>query len=117
MSDVFRWRVVVSAPYACACIDRYRRALEQGGCDVVLACATERLEEDDLLRLLPARTASSAATVALPAVSWIRRRICASSPSGAPAWTRSTWTRRGGAGSRSTTRRTRSASPLPIRFL
>jgi phosphoglycerate dehydrogenase-like enzyme len=53
MSDVSRWRVVVSAPYARACIDRYRRTLEQGGCDVVFACATERLEEDDLLRLLP----------------------------------------------------------------
>jgi D-3-phosphoglycerate dehydrogenase len=53
MSDVSRWRVVVSAPYARPCIDRYRRALEQGGCDVVFAWATERLEEDDLLRLLP----------------------------------------------------------------
>jgi D-3-phosphoglycerate dehydrogenase len=53
MSDVSRWRVIVSAPYARSCIDRYRRALEQGGCGVVFACATERLEEDDLLRLLP----------------------------------------------------------------
>jgi len=53
MSDGSRWRVVVSAPYARSCIDRYRRALEHGGCDAVFACATERLEEDDLLRLLP----------------------------------------------------------------
>ena len=53
MSDVFRWRVIVSAPYARPCVDRYRRALEQRGCDAVFACATERLEEDDLLRLLP----------------------------------------------------------------
>jgi len=53
MSDASRWRVVVSAPYARSCIERYRRALELGGCDAVFACATERLEEEDLLRLLP----------------------------------------------------------------
>jgi D-3-phosphoglycerate dehydrogenase len=47
-----RWKVVVSAPYARPGIDRYRRALEEAGCDVVSACATERLEEDDLLTLL-----------------------------------------------------------------
>jgi phosphoglycerate dehydrogenase-like enzyme len=48
-----RWRIVVSAPYARPCIERYRRTLEAGGCDVVVACATERLEEDRLLELLP----------------------------------------------------------------
>ena len=41
-----RWRVVVSAPYARPCIDRYRRVLEQAGCDVEFACATERLDEE-----------------------------------------------------------------------
>lgn len=48
-----RWRVVVSAPYARPCIDRYRRTLEAAGCDVVIACATERLDEVELLELLP----------------------------------------------------------------
>jgi D-3-phosphoglycerate dehydrogenase len=48
-----RWRVVVSAPYARSCIDRYRRTLEAAGCDVVVACATERLDEVELLELLP----------------------------------------------------------------
>jgi hypothetical protein len=43
----------VSAPYAKPCIERYRRVLEHGGCDVVVACAAERLEEEELLRLLP----------------------------------------------------------------
>jgi phosphoglycerate dehydrogenase-like enzyme len=47
------WRVVVSAPYARPCIDRYREVLERAGCDVVVACATERLEEDELIALLP----------------------------------------------------------------
>jgi D-3-phosphoglycerate dehydrogenase len=48
-----RLKVVVSAPYARPCIDRYRRTLEAAGCDVVVACATERLDEDQLLEVLP----------------------------------------------------------------
>ena len=48
-----RWKVVVSAPYARSCIDRYRNALERAACDVVVACATERLDEDELIALLP----------------------------------------------------------------
>ena len=44
---------VISAPYARPCIDRYQRTLEAAGCDVIVACATERLEEDQLLALLP----------------------------------------------------------------
>src|SRR6185503_11998780 len=35
------------------CIERYRRTLEAVGCEVVEALATERLEEDDLLEVLP----------------------------------------------------------------
>ena len=53
MVEVSRWKVLVTAPYARPCIERYRRALEEAGCDVVVACATERLEEDQLLTLLP----------------------------------------------------------------
>lgn len=48
-----RWKVVVSAPYARPCIERYREALERAGCDVIAACATERLEEAQLIDLLP----------------------------------------------------------------
>jgi phosphoglycerate dehydrogenase-like enzyme len=48
-----RWRVVISAPYARPCIERYQRILAAAGCDVIVACATERLEEDQLLALLP----------------------------------------------------------------
>jgi D-3-phosphoglycerate dehydrogenase len=47
------WKVVVSAPYAQHCIDRYRDVLERAGCEVIVACATERLEEDELIALLP----------------------------------------------------------------
>jgi len=46
-------RVVVSAPYARHCIDRYRRTLEAAGCEVVEAWATERLDEHQLLEVLP----------------------------------------------------------------
>jgi phosphoglycerate dehydrogenase-like enzyme len=48
-----RWKVVVTAPYAKPCIDMYTRVLEAGGCDVTIACARERLEEDQLLGVLP----------------------------------------------------------------
>lgn len=47
------WKVVVSAPYARPCMPRYREVLERAGCDVIDACATERLEEDELIELLP----------------------------------------------------------------
>ena len=47
------WKVVVSAPYARPCIERYRDVLERAGCDVIVACPTERLDEDELLELLP----------------------------------------------------------------
>ena len=48
-----RLKVVVSAPYARSCMERYRRTLEAAGCEVVEAWATERLEEDELLEVLP----------------------------------------------------------------
>ena len=48
-----RWKVAISAPYARPCLDRYQRILDAAGCDVVVACATERLDEDELLALLP----------------------------------------------------------------
>ena len=48
-----RWRVVVTTPYARTCIDTYRQVLEAAGCDVVTAFATERLDEGQLLELLP----------------------------------------------------------------
>ena len=48
-----RWKVIVSAPYAMACIDRYRRVLEAAGCEVIVVDVTERLEEDELMRILP----------------------------------------------------------------
>jgi D-3-phosphoglycerate dehydrogenase len=48
-----RWKVIVSAPYAMSCVDRYRRALEAAGCEVAVVDVTERLEEDELIRLLP----------------------------------------------------------------
>lgn len=47
------WKVIVSAPYAMTCIDRYRRALESAGCDVTVVNVRERLEEDELIQLLP----------------------------------------------------------------
>ena len=47
------WRILISAPYARPCIERYRRVLEAAGCEVVVACATERLDEEQLLALLP----------------------------------------------------------------
>ena len=47
------WRVIVSAPYAMPCIDRYRHALEAEGCDVESVQVRERLEEEELIALLP----------------------------------------------------------------
>ena len=47
------WRVIVSAPYAMPCIDRYRDALEADGCEVESVQVRERLEEEDLMALLP----------------------------------------------------------------
>ena len=48
-----RWKVIVSAPYAMPCIDRYQHALESAGCDVTVARVRERLEEDELIERLP----------------------------------------------------------------
>jgi D-3-phosphoglycerate dehydrogenase len=48
-----RLKVVISAPYARPCIERYRGTLEAAGCDVVEALATERLEENQMLEVLP----------------------------------------------------------------
>jgi phosphoglycerate dehydrogenase-like enzyme len=48
-----RWNVLVSAPYAMPVIDRYRNELGAAGCKVVVADVGERLEEADLLPLVP----------------------------------------------------------------
>jgi len=48
-----RWRVILSAPYAMTCVERYRQELAAAGCDVVVVDVRERLEEDDLIELLP----------------------------------------------------------------
>lgn len=45
-------RVLVSAPYAMPVIDMYRSRLEAAGCQVVVAPVRERLDEEELLRLV-----------------------------------------------------------------
>jgi len=47
-----RWKVLVTAPRAQAVIERYRNELGLAGCDVVVRCPVERLEEEDLLPLV-----------------------------------------------------------------
>ena len=47
-----RWKVMVSAPYAMPIIARYRSELEAAGCEVFVPEVRERLEEDDLLRVV-----------------------------------------------------------------
>ena len=51
-SEVRRWRVLVSAPYAMSSIDVYREQLEAAGCEVVVASVRERLTEEGLLPLV-----------------------------------------------------------------
>ena len=46
------WKVLVSAPYAMPVIDWFRKQLEAGGCEVIVAPVNERLEEEDLLPLV-----------------------------------------------------------------
>ena len=46
-------KVLVSAPYAMPVIDRFRSELEKAGCEVTVAQVRERLEENELLTLLP----------------------------------------------------------------
>jgi len=48
-----RWKVLVSAPYAMPVIERYRSALAAAGCEVIVPAVNERLEEDELLPLVP----------------------------------------------------------------
>jgi D-3-phosphoglycerate dehydrogenase / 2-oxoglutarate reductase len=47
-----RPRVLVSAPYAMPIIEEYKRILKAAGCDVVVAKVRERLEEDELLKVV-----------------------------------------------------------------
>jgi D-3-phosphoglycerate dehydrogenase len=47
-----RWRVLVSAPYAMSRLEWYRERLEAGDCEMVVANVRERLDEDELLRIV-----------------------------------------------------------------
>jgi D-3-phosphoglycerate dehydrogenase len=47
-----RWKVLVTAPRAQDVIARYHDELRLAGCDVVVRCPIERLEEEDLLPLV-----------------------------------------------------------------
>jgi D-3-phosphoglycerate dehydrogenase len=47
-----RWKVLVTAPRAQPVIERYQNELGLAGCDVVVCCPVERLEEEDLLPLV-----------------------------------------------------------------
>jgi D-3-phosphoglycerate dehydrogenase len=49
---VRRWKVLVTAPRAQGVIARYQHELGLAGCDVVVHCPVERLEEEDLLPLV-----------------------------------------------------------------
>jgi len=49
---MYKWRVLVSAPYAMSQLDWYRQQLETGGCEMIVAPVRERLEEDQLLPLV-----------------------------------------------------------------
>ena len=46
------WKVLVSAPYVMPVLEWFRRELELGGCKVVTATVRERLEEEELVRLV-----------------------------------------------------------------
>jgi len=48
-----QWKVLVSAPYAMNCLPWYRERLGQAGCEMVVAPVRERLEENELIALLP----------------------------------------------------------------
>ena len=48
-----RTKVVISAPYLIPTIDTYRPVFEQAGVDIVVANVKERLEEAELLAVLP----------------------------------------------------------------
>ncbi|MDQ6770842.1 MAG: phosphoglycerate dehydrogenase [Gemmatimonadota bacterium] len=48
-----RPRILISAPYAMPVIQRYRFELERAGCEIVVASVRERLEEAQLLELVP----------------------------------------------------------------
>ncbi len=47
-----RWKVLVTAPRAQSVIERYEQELGLAGCELVVRCPAERLEEDDLLPLV-----------------------------------------------------------------
>lgn len=47
-----RWKVLVSAPHALSVMDRYRRELNAGGCDVVFQPTVQRLREPELVPLI-----------------------------------------------------------------
>jgi D-3-phosphoglycerate dehydrogenase / 2-oxoglutarate reductase len=53
MTPAKRWKVLISAPYAMPLIDMYRERLGAAGCEVVVAKVHERLEEEELLPLVP----------------------------------------------------------------
>ena len=48
-----RYRVLLSAPYMIPFADRFVPELEAAGCEVVIPAVNERLEEADLLKLVP----------------------------------------------------------------
>ena len=48
-----QWHVLLSAPYMVPFADRFVPELESAGCRVTVASVRERLEEEDLLRLMP----------------------------------------------------------------
>lgn len=48
-----KWNVVVSAPYMLPFMDRFQPMLEQAGCNVIVPDVNERLEEAELLKLVP----------------------------------------------------------------
>lgn len=47
-----RHKVLISAPYAMPVIERYRRELAAAGCEIVVADVRERLDEEQLLKVV-----------------------------------------------------------------
>ena len=53
MNTSFKQRVVISAPYFQPVVERFRAAFEERGIEIVVPVVHERLEESELLRIMP----------------------------------------------------------------
>src|ERR1051326_9377574 len=47
------WRILISAPYFLPVVERYRSQLEAEGLELLIADVRERLDEEELLTLVP----------------------------------------------------------------